>query len=128
MKYLRKFNESIERNLEEFVRDNLAHLVDSGYNILVEENLRYYEIFITKRELINGSMRKVIFEWSDVEDEIIPFIELLSTSIYELESIFFRRHANHISIEHTAEDILDDEVSKDLENLNGIYFYIKINR
>jgi hypothetical protein len=95
MKYLKSINEAYQiRDVEDFVRNHLAYLLDEGYEVIVgdcEENggntANKLEIFIYKREgqtndniwdtYFRTETRTRIhaypFNWNTVTDRFIPF-------------------------------------------------------
>ena len=82
MRYLKTFESKIEEDsITKFCEDNLAYLIDAGFNIVVTENTdnkgeltNEYEIFIEKS---SG------FKWDDLKYDFVPFLELL-TMKYEI--------------------------------------------
>jgi hypothetical protein len=78
MEYLKRFLEKVD-DLQKFCNDNLAYLIDEGFNVEVTYGLgreKYTCIEITKIQDINS--RKIsVFNWEDYKQDIIPFIEYL---------------------------------------------------
>lgn len=87
MKYLKRFNEVYtdkEKEVKDFFERNLSHLIDRMYKIMVlkvspllrldKENLHTVQIICNNKNGINISKDK----WSDIKDEIIPFITILN--------------------------------------------------
>lgn len=103
MKYLRSFNESIDsidiNELQKFCNDTLVYLKDDGFEIVIKEQTidndiknRYNKvknnrtgreqvirIGISKSDYkrIGKASKGTLFEWNDVKDDLIPFLELL---------------------------------------------------
>ena len=80
MKYLKKYNESVsfENQLETFCKENLAYLIDEGYYVGLDEEVEdedYLRITFT-------NMGKN-FNWNDIKEDFIPFLELLKEK-YEI--------------------------------------------
>ncbi len=118
MKHLKKFNESVQddkvEELKEFCNSSLAYLLDEGYEI------RYYfsfdfksvEVHLTKRDSSG-------FNWIDVKYDYIPFLESL-TKKYEIkggttisnpeyvEVLFDMRNIR--SLKYTTKNILEDDL------------------
>ena len=89
MKYLKSFNESVDiialnkiLELKGFTEDCLAYLLDEGLDVGVEK--AYKEEGIYEISLSN----EVSFNWSQIKDYYIPFIQLLSNR-YELISTHY---------------------------------------
>ena len=104
MKYLKPFNESKENSIKEELQDlcdtSLAYLYDEGYNLSlsVRDQVKYpgknhiivslglpqenFTPFRVGLRLQNDGYRK--FNWDDVKDYYIPFLQLLVRR-YELQ-------------------------------------------
>ncbi len=84
MKYIKKFNESLNNDFEEFVKDELVGLLDNDFHIYVkksEDNFeKSYTIYIEKNNK---------FSWREINDDIIQFFELLQNN-YILESVYVK--------------------------------------
>lgn len=86
MRYLKTFESKIEEDsIRKFCEDNLAYLIDAGFEIDVTENkdnkgepTNEYEIFIEKSSASDKG-----FKWADLKYDFIPFLELLSMK-YEI--------------------------------------------
>jgi hypothetical protein len=87
MRYLKRFNETYtdkEEEVKDFFERNLSYLIDMKYKIMVlkvspllrldNENLHTVQILCNNKNGINISKDK----WSDIKDEIIPFITILN--------------------------------------------------
>lgn len=89
MKYLKTFNESLDRNeLREFCEMYLAYLLDqSDFNLEIFSSTKDISI-IELRDNPEGTTFSgdKIFTWSDVKDHIIPFLKMLDKS-YDIETI-----------------------------------------
>lgn len=89
MKYLKSFNEALDRNeLREFCEMYLAYLLDkSNFNLEVFSSTKDISI-IELRDNPEGTTFSgdKIFTWLDVKDHIIPFLKMLDKS-YEIETI-----------------------------------------
>jgi hypothetical protein len=89
MKYLKTFNESLDRNeLRDFCEMYLAYLLDkSNFNLEVFSSTKDISI-IELRDNPEGTTFSgdKIFTWSDVKDHIIPFLKMLDKS-YDIETI-----------------------------------------
>ena len=132
MKYIKSFNESKDnfkigvRSLEEFCKNNLAYLVDSGFTydvntsyiekpfvstrtIKFEKNYDYYLIFIDNEQM---------FSWDIVKDDFIQFIEFLSETIepnWFVENINFKylkpgHQRDWPSKDFSYQEVIDDKV------------------
>lgn len=77
MKYLKKFNESkLGDELEEFCKEYLAYLTDGKFECYVNSNDINTHITILDRDPVDGRGRE--FYWSEIEDDFIPFLQILS--------------------------------------------------
>jgi hypothetical protein len=89
MKYLKSFNESLDRNeLRDFCEMYLAYLLDkSNFNLEVFSSTKDISI-IELRDNPEGTTFSgdKIFTWSSVKDHIIPFLKMLDKS-YDIETI-----------------------------------------
>jgi hypothetical protein len=99
MKHLRKYNESINtiEDVELFVRNNLAYLLDDSYKLSFNEKIghpnftKYIEISIghTYTRKIDDNLGDFrYFSWEDIKDDFIPFIEVLKDK-YKIGNIIF---------------------------------------
>lgn len=88
MKHLKKFNEAFITvdgyyELKKFCRDHLAYLIDRNFNFLVEATpLSNSDLVIT---ITN---EEGWFLWKEVEDDIIPFLQMLDRK-YKVKSVIF---------------------------------------
>lgn len=109
MKHLRKFNESkfsLREDLQEFCDTYLAYLYDEGFKIDLNDLPNSWEpdfhatgsmtklIRITKPSPDMGY--RVNFYWKDIEDNFIPFIEVLQQKYYLRTNIEFITPTNQI--------------------------------
>lgn len=81
MKYLKKFNESkLGDELEEFCKEYLAYLTDGKFECYVNSNDINTHITILDRDYndINFPGKAKRFYWSEIEDDFIPFLQILS--------------------------------------------------
>ena len=74
MKYIKKYSslivESVKDDLKDFCETSLVYLLDEGFEIDCEESrFGIIDIFL--------SLNKQ-FDWNDIKDYFIPFIQLLS--------------------------------------------------
>jgi hypothetical protein len=77
MKYLRKFNESkLGDELKDFCQEYLAFLTDDKFECYVNSNDVNTHITILDRDPVDGRGRE--FYWSEIEDDFIPFLQILS--------------------------------------------------
>lgn len=95
MKYLRKFFENNDNSLDElqkFCNENLAYLIDEGFEVKVEKYSSWlckkgFKIKFSKVErdfpnLIDVEKDSSFF-WRNIKNDFIPFFELLN-EIYEI--------------------------------------------
>ena len=87
MKHLKKFNESLEpvevEELKDFCEMSLAYLLDDGYKISV--TLSYDKQHIVVSLGLGEPKYSEKFDWNDVKDYYIPFLQMLVRR-YELLS------------------------------------------
>jgi len=84
MKHLKRFNESLQPNevdeLKDFCEMSLAYLLDDGYQVSVSmrDKVKYPEKQHTIVSLgLKGNMGYRLFDWNDVKDYYIPFLQML---------------------------------------------------
>ena len=84
MKHLKKFNESLQTNevdeLKDFCETSLAYLLDDGYKVSVSmmDKVKYPEkqhIIVSLGLMETWGYQK--FNWDDVKDYYIPFLQML---------------------------------------------------
>ena len=131
MKYLKKFNESVDieslntvLELKSFTEDCLAYLLDDGLEVEVQNAYKQegYEI-----SLFNSTRE---FSWRQIKDYYIPFIQLLSNR-YDLVSThssidtFVVKIAAHYSgyYYYTYDDIINDRIG--VTKFNSIMVRVK---
>ena len=137
MKYLKKYNESVDDKLlelQEFCNSYLAYLIDDGFNIKcnkgngfllinIEKNIKMLSRINSVTEL-NNNFIKGLFKWDDIKDDFIPFYNILSNKYNILEvSLFcdaisipwFRQKNPKIVI--TSDDILEDKINDKIDNI-----------
>jgi hypothetical protein len=94
MRYLKTFENLGQftggvKQIETFIKNNLAYILDEGFTYKV--NFKYYGgrmnyiIKIHKIEQKGNNRRELIFNWEELKDDIIPFLELLNDA-YTLDS------------------------------------------
>ena len=93
MKHLRPFNESKENlveDLQDFCETSLAYLLDDGYNVSlsVRDQVKYPGVnhIVVSLGLPNENYDAIgyqKFNWNDVKDYYIPFLQMLQRR-YEL--------------------------------------------
>ena len=78
MKHLRRFNESLKDELQDFCDTHLAYLIDEGFKVRISkfEGDDYHQIMLGTSDPIN-------FLWSEVKDQVLPFLHFLFKD-YEL--------------------------------------------
>jgi hypothetical protein len=94
MRYLKTFENLGQftggvKQIETFIKNNLAYILDEGFTYKV--NFKYYGgrmnyiIKIHKIEEKNNTRKQIVFNWKDIKDDVIPFLELLNDT-YTLDS------------------------------------------
>ena len=100
MKYLRKFFESfgnseIKDELKKFCNENLAYLLDEGFEVKIvwTPNCNAWRISLRKIKIDLPHLRAVerasSFYWREIKDEFIPFFEMLDIK-YEICPTFLK--------------------------------------
>ena len=93
MKHLKKFNESLQSDevdeLKDFCETSLAYLLDDGYNVSlsIRDQVKYpgrnhiiVSLGLPEENYAVGYQK---FNWNDVKDYFIPFLQMLQRR-YEL--------------------------------------------
>lgn len=128
---MKSFNESKNNfkidveSLEEFCKNNLAYLVDSGFNYVCY----IYQPFVSTRKIkFEKSYEYLIFidneqmfSWDNIKDDFIPFIEFLSETIepnWFVENINFKYLKSGHQREWPSKDFSFQEVIDDKVNFN----------
>jgi hypothetical protein len=146
MRFLKKFNELNDpydqyiSNLEKICNESLAYLIDEGFTISIKDNkVNYQAIEIN----ISKVGKESYFIWSEVKDDIIPLLELLSEK-YEFEEVkpihfnefiygtrgildTYSYAYSYSDVINNTGDFIDDEVSfhDDTDTINCIQIYLK---
>lgn len=87
MKHLKRFDESlqpVEVELKDFCETSLAYLLDDGYNVSLSQvkyPMKKQHIIVSLGlRVANGSNNNgyfKLFDWDDVKDYYIPFLQML---------------------------------------------------
>ena len=94
MRYLKTFENlnyfsSGVNEIETFIKNNLAYILDEGFTYKVnfkKYNDRFnYPVRIHKVEQKDNTRKQLIFDWVNIKDDLIPFLELLNDT-YTLDS------------------------------------------
>jgi hypothetical protein len=128
MKYLKKFfetfgNKDIIDELQKFCNENLAYLIDEGYQVRIiwTPNCNAWRLVFEKIKKpapnIKTSERINSFYWREVKDDFIPFFEMLDSK-YELCGTF-----NNDWVPSYQKDI-KDELVVDLETPMHVYEHL----
>jgi hypothetical protein len=145
MRFLRfnEFNDPYDEyisNLKKICEESLAYLIDDGFTISIKDNkVNYQAIEIN----ISKVGKESYFIWSEVKDDIIALLELLSEK-YEFEvvnPIHFNEFIygtrgildtysyaySYSDVVNDTGDFIDDEVSfyDDTDTINCIQIYLK---
>ena len=113
MKHIRKFKESVDNDeLQEFCNNNLAYLIDDGFIVSCTDRGFYSRVGIHKPHKT--------FNWYDVSNDIIPFMEVLSKD-YIVSGIYFYINPRDKTIK--LYDILNDNLDN-YEIYGGITFNV----
>lgn len=132
MKYLRKFFESfgnseIKEELQNFCNENLAYLLDEGFEVRViwTPNCDAWRIKFSKIGERYPDLRKVerskSFYWRDIKDDFIPFFEMLDTK-YEICGTFNKTWIPSYQKDMVDELIVDFETPMFLDNHTHFFY------
>ena len=113
MKHLRRFNEGLKDELQDFCDTHLAYLLDKGfYNYIDIERWNRYKIYHNLR-LTKGYTDSKVFAWYDISDHFIPFLYMLN-KYYDLDdtTIVFKRDTGETDT-FSVEDVLKKGFSYD---------------
>jgi len=115
MKHLKRFNESLQSDevdeLKDFCETSLAYLLDDGYQVSVSmrDKVKYPEKQHTIVSLgLKGNMGYRLFDWNDVKDYFIPFLQMLVRR-YELLPVYFNTEDGFKYF--SLEQVINDDVS-----------------
>lgn len=124
MKHLKMFKESLNdgesEELLDFCETNLAYLMDDGFEISCDDN-QYINLYLPgESNRFRYGTAKDPFDWNDIKDHFIPFIQLLSKR-YELKH--FNRPSDYVvlfqgdfakglnrNIYATVEQVINDDL------------------
>jgi hypothetical protein len=119
MKYLKKFNESIELELQDFCEMYLAYLLDEGFEVKVKPAIFEYHVPSKKDRNVGELVHKDYFEitidknrkkfnLNEIKDKFIPFLKFLSDKYEIKEQIFFGINWDYFEI--NIEDLIKDNL------------------
>lgn len=128
MKHLKRFNERLQPDevdeLKDFCETSLAYLVDEGFDISCDLD-KYLQLSLPGKSpfLFRYGSAKDPFNWNDIKEHFIPFLQLLSRR-YELKQfgdrpsdyvVLFQGDRNkYATVEQVINDDLPTEVYHDL--------------
>jgi hypothetical protein len=136
MRHLRKFNEAVELSeyeLEKFMKDNLAFIVDDGFRFSINTS-RVNGPTKCSVDIFKGYNEKghyVGFKWDKIKYDIIQFFELLDNSFlleknYRKKSIHIYNDAlgnTSYKNEYSMEEILNED-TEFIEDITCISFTV----
>jgi hypothetical protein len=142
MKYIKKFNESLKEaeneiyqkkldEIKKFCNENLAYLIDSGFNMRYFEYPEWLSVNLHK----NGKL----FKWEEVVDDVVPFLQVIDTKygLVKLKSTSNRdKHSKKCTVvfsdykysyKYTLSDLVNDITTGIVDKeFNYISFSVKI--
>jgi len=80
MKYLKKFNESNsdrEEEIKKFCEENLAYLIDAGFNLRYRDYPDYEIADHENIELTIDLVKDTTFKWGEIVNDFVPFLQIL---------------------------------------------------
>ena len=126
MKHLKMFKESLNDTevveLLDFCETSLVYLMDDGFDISCDLD-KYLQLSLPGKSPSRYGTAKDPFDWNDIKDHFIPFLQLLSRR-YELKNfghrpsdyvVLFQGNRNkYATVEQVINDDLPTEVYHDL--------------
>lgn len=137
MKHLKRFDESLQQDdlqeLLDFVETSLAYLIDEGFEVGLDDD--YLHLSLPGKSPYGANPNAISvkdpFNWNDIKDHFIPFLQLLSRR-YELKHfgdrpsdyvILFKGDRNKYA---TVEQVINDDLPNVVyHNLWSIVLKIK---
>ena len=117
MKHLKKFNESLQPNevdeLKDFCEMSLVYLLDDGYQVSVSmrDKVKYPDKQHTIVSLgLKGKLAWRLFDWNDVKDYYIPFLQILVRRYELLDKICCFNTEGGFKY-FSLEQVINDDVS-----------------
>lgn len=118
MKYLKKFNESkLGDELEGFCKEYLAYLTDDRFECCVNSSDVNTHITILDRDYNDVNFPGIgkRFYWSEIEDDFIPFLQILSERyVIAYNKIFLDGYEPVITNQYNKgfyiEDVIDGKI------------------
>jgi hypothetical protein len=118
MKHLKMFNESLNdgetKELIDFCETSLAYLMDEGFDISCDLD-KYLQLSLPGKSDTGYGTAKDPFDWNDIKDHFIPFLQLLSRR-YELKH-FGHRPSDYVVLFQgdrnkyaTVEQVINDDL------------------
>ena len=138
MIYLKKFENLEDREddveyLDSLINDYLPYLLDDGYSIFsnyvkpnssIDSRGDYYYISLWKKS--NDSNKVASFRFNNIEDDIIPFIELMEIKGYKFTdceiTLYNFKTAGRLT--YNADSLLNSTTEPDINSfqLKQVYF------
>jgi|DEB19_MinimDraft_2_1074335.scaffolds.fasta_scaffold26362_2 hypothetical protein len=122
MRYLKKFNESVEGELQKFCDTYLAYLIDEGFSVEVTDfsNQEVYEkITIWQPAKDYTGTVYSNFSWDEIKDDFISFLQMLREKYYfetlVIQDFIKRTHRVYV---------LDDDKELDIDKLENYSVYV----
>jgi hypothetical protein len=130
MKYLKRFNESLRKGLEDkekvdkLVSEYLAYLTDAGYHIRLQEaRLISNDTASPLNRFITVNFKNDnVFNWYDIKYDFIPFLEVLPKH-FSIKKVDFHTLDWNKS-EYSLDDLVEDKKEVTNEDLKYILIYL----
>ena len=108
MKHLRRFNEGLKDELQDFCDTHLAYLLDKGFYNYIDLGYKDYKLRLTK-----GYTDAKVFAWYEISNHFIPFFYMLN-KYYNLDeaTVIFKRDTGETDTFSVA-DVLKKNFSYD---------------
>ena len=91
MKHLKRFNESLSSEqkdeLMDFCETSLAYLIDEGFEVRLISDFSDTTVRVCLLKPVNGRVSR--FNWNEVKEYYIPFLQLLSRR-YDFDTEYIR--------------------------------------
>lgn len=112
MKYIKLFEDLFEDNLQDFCDTYLAYLKDEDFKVYVNPMGNRTEITIYLGDFRYGGNP---FEWNNVKDHIIPFLEILRKNYNTNDEVIFytksKLHRMEIPfLKQNIQSVIDDNL------------------
>jgi hypothetical protein len=133
MKYIKKYSslivESVKDDLKDFCEWNLAYLLDDDYKVMITRRdslpsasphhkqgyiIHFCKWVGGKTDMVNTYYPITFFEFSEVEDHFIPFLQRLSKEYTVIECVVDYFNVGKSSTRLSFEQVIDGGIVPDV--------------